>query len=60
MQPTNVSSHQGSTTSDEEMLRTILRRVRSPMWWARLGYPEDPKFWTEEEREVLNRAFSRA
>ena len=39
--------------TDEEVLRSILRRVNAPMWWARLSYPTNPKFWNEDERRVL-------
>lgn len=38
---------------DVEVLCAILRRTTSPMWWARLSFPNNPKFWTENERRIL-------
>lgn len=40
------------------ILRLILRKAQSPMWWARLSYPTDKKYWTEEEQDVLGRIYS--
>lgn len=41
------------TEADAEVLASILRKVKSPMWWARLSYPTNPKFWNADERRVL-------
>lgn len=43
--------------TDEEILKTILKRAKSPMWWARLSYINNEKFWNEDERRVLRSVF---
>jgi hypothetical protein len=45
--------------TDAEVLASILRRAKAPMWWARLSYPENPKFWNADERRVLADVFGR-
>lgn len=39
------------------VLRSILKRCLSPMWWARLSFPDglrgQKNFWTDEESEIL-------
>lgn len=48
-----ILSVSGEAPTDEEIMRAIIKRVRSPMWWARLSYPNDPRFWNDDERRVL-------
>lgn len=46
-------------TPEQEVviLRSILKRVQSAMWWARLSFPDGLRghknFWTVEESEIL-------
>lgn len=41
------------SADDAATLAAILRKVKAPMWWARLSYPTNPKFWNADERRVL-------
>lgn len=43
-------------SADLATLQGILKRSTSPMWWARLSYPENPAFWNADERRVLAEA----
>lgn len=38
--------------TDDEILRGIIRKARSPMWWARLSYPEG-EWWSASETRLL-------
>lgn len=53
---TEVNPEKSETDSDMEVLQKIIRRATSPMWWARLSYPKNPDFWTENEQRVLAEA----
>lgn len=39
-------------TEDEQVLRGIILKARSPTWWARLSYPEG-EWWSADESRLL-------
>lgn len=38
-----------------QTLRAIIHKAKSPMWWARLSYADDARYWTDDEQTVLAR-----
>lgn len=41
---------------ENEILKSILKKVTAIKWWARLRYPDNRDWWTEEESAIIKGA----
>lgn len=46
------ASRTAEAEAELALLRSIVKRLKSPTWWARLSYP-DSRYWTDEEQKAL-------